>query len=430
MSFDNFCLHAQISSNIHALDYETPTPIQRAAIPVVMKGRDIIGLAQTGTGKTAAFLLPILNRLLAKPGKGIRVLIVVPTRELADQIREAALDFSEGTKIRSVTLYGGVSINPQIQALRRGCEIVIACPGRLLDHLQQRTIDLRGVDTLVLDEADQMFDMGFLPNIRKIVQHLPKSRQTLLFSATMPAEIRRLTNEVLQNPETIQAGSIAPVATVAHALYPVPQHLKTALLMELLKTISSESVLVFTRTKHRAKRLEEVLQKARFKVASLHGNLSQNRRQASMKGFRSGEFQVLVATDIAARGIDISSVTHVINYDIPDTTEAYTHRIGRTGRAERNGDAFTFVTQEDNEMVRQVEKVLKAPIERRHIEGFDYRAAAPARSESPERGRRPSSHNSRGRGGRPSSSQGNGQRPRSGPPSRGENRGFARGRSR
>ncbi|MBN8547855.1 MAG: DEAD/DEAH box helicase [Deltaproteobacteria bacterium] len=393
MSFEAFQLHSALVSNLQRLQFTQATPIQAQAIPAVLSQRDLIGLAQTGTGKTAAFMLPILQRLLEKPSNKIRALIVVPTRELAEQIRQVASELSRGTPIKTITIYGGVAFNPQRSNLHRGCDIVIACPGRLLDHIQQRTIDLRSVEHLVLDEADQMFDMGFLPNIRRILQHVPKNRQSLLFSATMPPEIRRLTGEILNNPQTIQIGETAPASTVAHALYPVPQHLKTELLIALLRDISHDSVLVFTRTKHRAKKVEKALQKARFEVAALHGNLSQNRRQASMQGFRSGEFQVLVATDIAARGVDISTVSHVINYDIPDTTEAYTHRIGRTGRAQKTGDAFTLVSREDEGMIRQIERVLKAKIDRKTIASFDYTQAAaprePNREFQPQRRARP-----------------------------------------
>jgi len=269
-------------------------------------------------------------------------------------------------------------VNPQIEKLRSGVEIVVACPGRLLDHINQKTIDLSRVEVLVLDEADQMFDMGFLPDIRRILRNLPTKRQTLLFSATMPDEIRRLAHDILANPVTIQVGSVAPPVTVTHAIYPVEQHLKTPLLLELLHHTDTESVLVFTRTKHRAKRLGEQLEKAGYRAASLQGNLSQNRRQAALDGFRDGTFQMLVATDIAARGIDVSQISHVINYDIPDTSEAYIHRIGR---AARSGDAFTMVTGEDGAMVRAIEKALGAPLERRTVDGFDYSVPAPRKDE-------------------------------------------------
>jgi ATP-dependent RNA helicase RhlE len=361
-----------------------------------MQGRDVIGLAQTGTGKTAAFALPILQRLLDGPRGHVRALILAPTRELAEQIHEAIGALGARTGLRSTTIYGGVSVHPQVAQLRRGVDIVVACPGRLLDHISERTITLSGLEVLVLDEADRMFDMGFLPDVRRILRHLPTDRQTLLFSATMPTDIRRLAQEVLRDPVSVQAGRIEPVGTVSHALYPVAQHLKTPLLMQLLDRTDTESVLIFARTKHRAKRLGEQLQKAGYSAASLQGNLSQNRRQAALDGFRDGKYQILVATDIAARGIDVTSVSHVINYDVPDTAEAYTHRIGRTGRAARTGDAFTLVTNSDAEMVRTIERVLGAKVERRTIEGFDYNAAAPARDaefsrppREPQRGRRP-----------------------------------------
>ncbi len=380
MTFKSFNLDPRIAAGVQALGYEVPTPIQNEAIPPVMQGRDVMGLAQTGTGKTAAFVLPILQRLLDGPRGHVRALILAPTRELAEQIDEAIRSLGVKTGLRSVTLYGGVSLHPQIQTLRRGVEIVVACPGRLLDHLTQRTFTLQNLEVLVLDEADHMFDMGFLPDVRRILKQVPTDRQTLMFSATMPDDIRRLANDVLRNPVTVQVGHSAPVATVSHALYPVPAHLKTDLLMELLKHTDTESVLIFTRTKHRAKRLGENLEKAGYNATSLQGNLSQNRRQAALDGFRDGKYQIMVATDIAARGIDVSSVSHVINYDVPSTADAYTHRIGRTGRAAKTGDAFTLVSEEDAVMVRTIERVLGAKVERRTVAGFDYRKAAPAKS--------------------------------------------------
>ena len=377
MEFTAFNLHPHIAAGVKAAGYVTPTPIQAQAIPPVLQGRDVMGLAQTGTGKTAAFALPILHRLMQGAHGRVRALIVAPTRELAEQIHEAICELGRQTRLRSITVYGGVGVNPQVEKLKRGVDIVVACPGRLLDHIGQGTIDLSRVEVLVLDEADQMFDMGFLPDIRRILKHLPRQRQTLLFSATMPDEIRRLAHDVLSNPVTVQVGATAPAVSVSHALYPVEQHLKTALLLELLHHTDTESVLVFTRTKHRAKRVGEQLEKAGYRAASLQGNLSQNRRQAALDGFRDGTFQILVATDIAARGIDVSQISHVINYDIPDTTDAYIHRIGRTGRAARSGDAFTLVTGDDTTMVRTIEKVLAAPLERRTVPGFDYNIPAP-----------------------------------------------------
>ena len=379
MKFEPFKFHPSITAGIKALGYDTPTPIQDQAIPPVLQGRDVMGLAQTGTGKTAAFVLPILERLLRGPRGRVRALIIAPTRELAEQIHVSIATLGRDTKLRSTTIYGGVSVNPQIQKLRTGVEIVVACPGRLLDHLHQKTIDLSHVEVLVLDEADRMFDMGFLPDIRRIIKQVPVKRQTLLFSATMPDDIRKLVREVQHDPVTVQVGHTAPANTVSHALYPVEQHLKTALLMELLKHTDTESILIFTRTKHRAKRIGQQLEKTGYKAASLQGNLSQNKRQAALDGFRSGSYQILVATDIAARGIDVSTISHVINYDIPDTTDAYTHRIGRTGRAAKTGDAFTFVTREDEPLVKSIERVLGERIERRQLKDFDYHKAAPAR---------------------------------------------------
>jgi len=379
MEFSNFDLHPHVAAGIRAIGYLRPTPIQEQAIPPVLKGHDVMGLAQTGTGKTAAFALPILDRLMRGPRGHVRALIVAPTRELAEQIHEVVVSLGKATRLRSVTIYGGVGVSPQVRSLRSGVEIVVACPGRLLDHINQRTIDLTRVEVLVLDEADRMFDMGFLPDVRKIVKHLPSHRQTLLFAATMPADVRKLAQEILRAPVTVQVNYAAPISTVAHALYPVEPHLKTALLLELLRHTDTGSVLIFARTKHRAKRLGEQLGNSGYRAASLQGNLSQNKRQSALDGFRAGSYQILVATDIAARGIDVSSISHVINYDMPDSVDAYTHRIGRTGRAAKTGDAFTFTTREDGEMVRAIERVLGNRVERRTLEGFDYRKPMPGR---------------------------------------------------
>ncbi|MGI8587668.1 MAG: DEAD/DEAH box helicase [Chloroflexia bacterium] len=379
MSFGAFQLDRRITAGVEALGYQVPTPIQRQAIPPILAGRDVMGLAQTGTGKTAAFVLPILQRLLPGTRGHVRALILAPTRELAEQTHTAIGLLGGATGLRSATIYGGVGRQPQIAALRRGVDIVVACPGRLLDHIAESTIALSHIEVLVLDEADMMLDMGFLPDIRRILRHLPEARQNLLFSATMPPDIRRLAEDVLHNPVTLQAGSAQPIGTVAHALYPVAQHLKTHLLMALLDQTDTESVLVFTRTKHRAKRVGEQLQKAGYSSASLQGNLAQARRQEALDGFRDGSYQILVATDIAARGLDISLVSHVINYDMPSTAGVYTHRIGRTGRAAKTGDAFTLVTPEDADMVRDIERLLGAPVPRRTLPGFDYTVTAPNR---------------------------------------------------
>jgi len=415
MGFDRFGFHPSISSCIERMGYAQPTPIQEKAIPVVLAGQDVLGQAQTGTGKTAAFVLPILQRLTDKKGGVVRALIVAPTRELAEQIHNAVREMGRNTRVRSVTVYGGVGMGNQLNNLRRGADIVVACPGRLLDHIQRRTIDLSHMEVLVLDEADRMLDMGFLPDIRRILAHVPKKRQTLLFSATLPEDIRRLAREFMHDPVTVQVGTSAPVETVSHAIFPVPQHLKTPLLIELLRRTDTRSVLVFTRTKHRAKRLAGQLEESGFKAASLQGNLSQSRRQAAMDGFRSGAFQILVATDIAARGIDVSTISHVINYDIPQTADAYLHRIGRTGRVDRTGDAFTLITHEDESELRAIERLLGARIEVRMLEGFDYdRAPPPKFPDGPrrqgafQRGRQQDGHRGHQQGGQRGNGRGRG----------------------
>jgi ATP-dependent RNA helicase RhlE len=377
MSFETFNFHPSIMAGVRARGYITPTPIQLQSIPPIMQGRDLIGLAQTGTGKTAAFVLPILQRLLRGPRGRIGALIISPTRELAEQTYEAVTELGQQTGLRGITIYGGVSIEQQTQRLRDGIEIAVACPGRLIDHLWQGTIDLSDLEVLVIDEADRMFDMGFQPDIRNILKCLLKQRQTLLFSATMPDDIRRLVQEILHDPVTVQIGRTLPATTVSHALYPVRQHLKTALLKELLHKTKMKSVLVFTRTKYRAERVAQQLERAGYRATSLQGNLSQYRRQAALDGFRTGSFKILVATDIVARGIDVLDISHVINYDMPDCTDAYINRIGRTGRIGKTGDAFTFVTNEDAFMVRALEDLLNAPLERRTLQGFDYMVSAP-----------------------------------------------------
>lgn len=377
MNFKSFNLHPHIESGIKALGFTEPTPIQTQCIPYILRERDVMGLAQTGTGKTAAFALPILQRLMDGPRKRIRALIIAPTRELAEQTHESMCQLGQRTRLKSITIYGGTKKDSQIRMLRKGAEIAVACPGRLIDLMDQGAIDLSRLEVLVLDEADRMFDMGFLPDIRTIMKRLPKQRQTLLFSATMPDDIRELAHDILNNPVTFQIGDTAPVSTVSHALYPVEPHLKKDLLMKLLDRTDTESVLVFTRTKIRATRLAKHMKKAGFFATSLQGDLSQYKRQAALNGFRNGKYQILVATDIAARGIDVSRISHVINYDMPDTVDAYTHRIGRTGRAARTGDAFTFVTSEERAFVWTIEKVLGEKIERRTLEDFDYTVPAP-----------------------------------------------------
>jgi len=377
MSFETFNFHPSIMAGVRALGYVTPTPIQLKSIPPIMQGRDLIGLAQTGTGKTAAFVLPILQRLLQGPRGCVRALIISPTRELAEQTCEAINDLGKQTRLQTIAIYGGVSIDQQVRRLRSGIEIITACPGRLLDHLWKGTIDLSHLEVLVIDEADRMFDMGFLPSIRGVLECILHRRQTLLFSATMPNDIRRLIQEILHDPVTVQIGRTVPATTVSHALYPVKQHLKTALLRELLRRTKTDSVLIFTRTKHRAERVAQQLLKAGYRAISLQGNMSQYQRQAALDGFRAGSFKVLVATDIAARGIDVLDISHVVNYDMPDSTDAYTNRIGRTGRVGKTGDAFTLVTSEDASMVRALEHLLNAPLEHRTLPSFDYTEPAP-----------------------------------------------------
>ena len=377
MNFEQFSLDPRIGAGIKAAGYTTPTPIQQQAIPIVLKGRDVLGLAQTGTGKTAAFVLPILQRLTKGPLRRVRVLIVAPTRELAEQIYQASVDLGKNTKVRSVTVYGGVSKNRQVSALRRGAEIVVACPGRLLDLASDGSIDLSRIEVLVLDEADRMCDMGFLPDIRRILRLLPAQRQTLFFGATMPKDIRQLADKILNDPATVQIGMIAPAKTVSHALYPVSNGLKKKLLLATLQQTATGRVLIFTRTKYRARNLARDLEKSSYRVSALQGNMSQNRRQQAINGFRDGKYDILVATDIAARGIDVSEISHVINYDMPDTVDAYTHRIGRTGRAHKTGEAFTFVVPGDETLVRGIEEVLGARIERRRLPGFNYGGFSP-----------------------------------------------------
>ena len=373
MSFEQFSLDQRVISGIKSVGYTTPTPIQQQAIPIALEGRDLLGLAQTGTGKTAAFILPILHRLSSKAAsRKIRALIVVPTRELAQQIHHATSALGKNTRVRSVSIYGGVSKVTQLAELRQGAEVVVACPGRLLDHINCRDIDLSGVDVLVLDEADTMCDMGFLPDIRCILSHLPSKRQTLLFSATMPEDIRKLAVSILNDPDIVQVDPIAPVKTVSHALYPVPDSLKKTLLLAILQQTPTGRALIFTRTKHRARNLALDLSKLKYRVSALQGNLSQNRRDEAMNGFRSGKYDILVATDIAAHGIDIPEVSHVINFDMPNTVDAYIHRIGRTGRALQTGEAFTLAVTVDAPMVRDIEKALNARIERRRLPDFDY----------------------------------------------------------
>jgi len=380
VNFNQFNLDSRLHTGIKHAGYNTPTPIQAQAIPAALKGQDLIGTAQTGTGKTAAFVLPILHKLINGPRKQTRALIVTPTRELAEQINQTIRIMSAGTHLRSVSVYGGVGANPQIQALRKGVEIIVACPGRLLDLFSQGHARLNRIEVLVLDEADRMFDMGFLPDVRRIIKAVPNQRQTMLFSATFPREVEQLANQSLKQPHRIAVGISRPAHTVSHALYPISQHLKRKLLLTLLKQTDTESVLIFTRTKHRARRLQRQIKNAGYKATSLHSDRTQGQRQKALNGFKNGQFQIMVATDIAARGLDVENISHVINFDMPDTADAYIHRIGRTGRAKRTGDAFTFVTPDDDGMIRRLEKIMGQKLKRKNIKGFDYTTPPPPQS--------------------------------------------------
>ncbi len=400
--------------------YTQPTPIQLRAIPVVLTGRDLIGSAQTGTGKTAAFALPILSCLETGKRGAPRVLVLEPTRELAMQVDSAFRDYAKFTDLRAAAFYGGVGYGKQREELKRGVDIIVATPGRLLDFLKQGEISLRQVEILVLDEVDRMLDMGFLPDVKRVVEKCPPrdKRQTLFFSATLPPEIEKLTQWALRpNPDIIEVGERRSAAeTVTHAFYPVSSALKFDLLTALLEKTDYNSVLVFTRTKHGADRIGRKLKAGNHSVAVLHGNRSQNQRIEALDGFKSGKYEVMVATDIAARGIDVAGVTHVINFDIPKNPEDYVHRIGRTGRAQREGDAFTLITNEDADAARAIERYVGDKIDRAKLEGFNYQAA-PAVVEMAPRG--PSGGSSQGSGRRYSSSGGGGgggSRGRSGPP--------------
>jgi len=365
--FAGFNLDPRVRRGIAAAGFSEPRPIQVRAIPAALEGRDILGLAQTGTGKTAAFALPLLERILATRPDGPHALVIAPTRELATQISEEIRLLARYTNIKVATLFGGVSASSQIAVLRKRPAIIVACPGRLLDLYGQGVVRLDRVSMLVLDEADHMFDMGFLPDIRRILAALPARRQNLLFSATMPKEIRRLANRLLREPQVVELDHTKPLETIEHTLFPVDGARKFQLLESVLAERGFVSAIVFTRTKHRAKKLARQLDSLGHRAVALQGNMSQNQRDRAMEGFRAKRYQVLVATDIAARGIDVERVSHVVNFDMPTTPEGYTHRIGRTGRSEREGRAYTFVTPDDRAMVREVERRIGAPIPRRKM---------------------------------------------------------------
>jgi len=400
MPFRTLGLDANILKAVQEAGYTEPTPIQAAAIPLILAGHDLIGIAQTGTGKTAAFVLPILAKL-AKPGgaghrPSIRVLVVAPTRELVVQIHDNVRAYSRHLPFRVATVFGGVGEHAQIEALRSGVDLVIATPGRLLDLMGRRYADFSQLQFLVLDEADRMLDMGFLPDIRRIVQALPQKRQTMLFSATMCKEIEALTHQFLRAPKTVQIGRRAnPAETVTQLVYEVSQHLKPALLVHLLREPGLNMVLVFSRMKHSADRLARHLEGSGIKTATLHSNRSQNQRLRALKDFKSGDVRVLVATDLAARGIDVEGISHVVNYDFPMHSEDYVHRIGRTGRAHAVGDALSFVTPADQGALRSLERFIGRGIVRKRAEGFNYSAGAPPRAEGSEHRHRPTASHGR-----------------------------------
>lgn len=374
MPFTQLGLNPDLRRALVASEYERPTPIQSAAVPVILEGRDVAGTAQTGTGKTAAFVLPILQRLGSPAGK-IRALILTPTRELAVQVESAIRKYGRFVKLRSVAIYGGISQRPQEEALRRGVDIVVATPGRLLDLFTQGLVNLSNLEILTLDEADRMLDMGFLPDIREVVRHLPRERQTLLFTATLPQEIQDLTRSIQTDPALIQIeGNRTPVSGVEQRLYPVMPHLKNDLLLHLLERETMQPLLVFTKTKHGADRLHGILERRRFKAALIHSGRTQSQRQAALDGFRRSEYQILIATDIVARGIDVQNISHVINFDLPNNPDDYIHRIGRTARAESTGMAYSFIAPEDEAVVRSIEKAIRRKLSRVHLDDFVYNA--------------------------------------------------------
>ncbi len=373
MSFQNLGLSEDVVHGVQSMGYMDPTPIQLQAFPIVLGGKDLIGASQTGTGKTAAFMLPILSILKENDPRVPRVLVLEPTRELAAQVDVASRDYSRFGNLRTTVVFGGVGYGGQEQQLKRGTDVLVATPGRLLDFIEKGTISLSGIKHLVLDEADRMLDMGFMPDVRRIIEQCPKERQTLLFSATMPPEIAKLTEWALRNPEKIEIGGRrSPAETVTHALYPVASSQKFDLLLEILERTHYHSVLIFTRTKVNADRISARLESAGHKVAAMHSDRSMGERNEALEGFRSGKYEVMVATDIASRGIDISTITHVINYDVPQHPDDYVHRIGRTGRAQAEGDAFTLMTAEEGPDVSAIERFIGQEIPRKKLDNFKY----------------------------------------------------------
>ncbi len=393
MPFSGFNLHPSLLRGLKDLGFIRPTAIQSDAIPPAMEGRDLLACATTGSGKTIAFLLPILHRLIDERRGVTRALVLTPTRELAAQIVGDLNDVAVHTPITAAAVFGGVGMGPQEHAFRSGVDVIVGTPGRLLDHFRRPYAKLGGLKHLVLDEADRMLDMGFLPDLRRVLRHLPAKRQTLFFSATMPAPIAELAREMLHAPSTINLERrAAPAIGITQALYPVAQHLKAPLLFELLRRDEVRDALVFTRTKHRADRLARALEGAGFKVARIHGNRSQSQRTEALAGFKGGKYRVLVATDIAARGIDVTALGHVINFDVPAVPEDYIHRVGRTARAELTGAAFTFVSPEEEGNVRGIERAIEKRLPRVTVPDFDYTARGDSGPDARERFRRPPQH--------------------------------------
>ena len=384
MSFASLKLHPSLQQGLKDLGFTRPTPIQADSIPPALEGRDVLACAQTGSGKTAAFILPILHKLLDKPRGATRALVLTPTRELAAQILESMNDFAVHTPLTGAAVFGGVGMGPQEHAFRTGVDVMIATPGRLLDHFKQPYAKLDKLEFLVFDEADRMLDMGFMPDIKRVLRHIPAKRQTLFFSATMPGPIAVLSRELLHNPAQINLErTAAPAKGITQALYPVAQELKTQLFLKLLQAGDMKEALVFTRTKHRANRLQAQLVKAGIAAERIHGNRSQSQRTQALAGFKDGSFRVLVATDIAARGIDVEALGHVVNFDVPEVPEDYIHRVGRTARAELTGEAFTFVSPEEEADLRNIEKAIGKRLPRVTLPDFDYTAKPSEKLEVP-----------------------------------------------
>src|SRR3954454_7244039 len=419
MSFESLGLTAELSRAVADEGYTTPTPIQAQAIPVVLAGRDLLGAAQTGTGKTAGFTLPMLQLLAAKSNAGaparhpVRALVLVPTRELAAQVQESVRTYGRHLKLRAAVIYGGVGFKPQADELRRGVDIVVATPGRLLDHVDQKTIDLRQVQILVLDEADRMLDMGFIHDIRRVLALLPAKRQNLLFSATFPEEVRTLASGFMHDPVTVEvARRNMPIELIGQVVHPVDKDRKRQLLAHLVKSNDWQQVLVFTRTKHGANRLAEQLEQDGIEAAAIHGNKSQPQRTKALKRFKDCELQVLVATDIAARGIDIEALPHVVNYDLPHVPEDYVHRIGRTGRAGESGQAVSLVSNDDRALLRDIEKLINRTIEQQIVPGFEPSAGYHTASPEPEQRRGQQPRGQQRRAQQPRGEPRSGQQPR------------------